>query len=136
MDKSFISTAAIGAAAGALIGAGAAALISTQRGEQIRHTVLDAVDALRETGPQVNEKVHALAEKSQDVTGVVKETLGAVKELKDETASVARDVKSNVQESVKSSSNSTDYNEAMQTPAAAGNAAAPNKPKDGSAGSI
>ncbi|WP_172253932.1 YtxH domain-containing protein [Saccharibacillus deserti] len=117
MDKSFVTTAAIGAAAGALIGAGAAVIVATQKGEQIRSTVLDAAEALREAGPQMNEKGHALAEKSQEVTGVVKETLGAVKELKEDTVSAARDVKSNVQDS-------------MRTSGTGG------KPTDGSAGSI
>ncbi len=117
MDKSFVTTAAIGAAAGALIGAGAAVIVATQRGEQIRHTVLDAVESLRASGPTINERGHALVEKSQEVTGVVKETLGAVKELKEETVSAAKDVKSDVQDS-------------MRTSGVGG------KPTDGSAGSI
>ncbi|MCQ4086411.1 YtxH domain-containing protein [Saccharibacillus sp. JS10] len=117
MDKSFVSTAVIGAAAGALIGAGTAVLVSTQKGEQIRLTVMDAVESLRASGPTINEHGHALVEKSQEVTGVVKETLGAVKELKEDTVSAARDVKSDVQDS-------------MRTSGVGG------KPTDGSAGSI
>ncbi|GEM_PF-5307229 len=117
MDKSFVTTAAIGAAAGALIGAGAAVIVATQKGEQIRHTVTDAVEALRENGPAINERGHALVEKSQEVTGVVKETLGAVKELKEETVSAAHGVKSDMQDSLRTSG-------------------VGGKPTDGSAGSI
>ncbi|GGN97651.1 hypothetical protein [Saccharibacillus kuerlensis] len=117
MDKSFVTTAAIGAAAGALIGAGAAVIVGTQKGEQIRSTVLDATEALREVGPQVNEKGHALTEKSQEVTGIVKETLSATKELKEDAVSAARDVKSGVQDSMRTSGTG-------------------DKPKDGSAGSM
>ncbi len=117
MDKSFVTTAAIGAAAGALIGAGAAVVVATQRGEQLRHNVMDAVEALRANGPAINERGHALVEKSQEVTGVVKETLGAVKELKEETVSAAHDVKSDMQDSLRTSG-------------------VGGKPTDGSAGSI
>lgn len=117
MDKSFITTAAIGAAAGALIGAGAAVIVATERGERIRYQAMDAIEALRANGPAINERGHALVEKSQEVTGVVKETLGAVKELKEESVSAARDVKSDVQDSLRTSG-------------------VGGKPTDGSAGSI
>ncbi|MDN4620242.1 YtxH domain-containing protein [Paenibacillus sp. PsM32] len=97
MDNESTKSIITGAIAGALIGAGAALLFSTPQGDKIRTRVAELTDLVVENAPMLNERGHVLAEKGQEVVGMVKESLDGVKDLKDEAQSATKEVKGEIQ---------------------------------------
>ncbi|WP_410513472.1 YtxH domain-containing protein [Paenibacillus sp. BR2-3] len=97
MDTETKKTIAVGAVAGALVGAGLAALVAPQQGQKGRSKLSSMADMVKEKGSMINEKGHLLAEKGQEVAEVIKESLGVIKELKNEAQIVTQDIKSEIQ---------------------------------------
>jgi gas vesicle protein len=97
MDTETKKTIAIGAVSGALIGAGLAALFAPQQGQMARSKLSSMADMVKEKGSMINEKGHELAEKSQEVAEVIIESLGVIKELKNEAQTATKDIKSEIQ---------------------------------------
>lgn len=97
MDAETKKTMAIGAVAGALIGAGLGVLLAPQQGQKVRAKLADVADMVKETGALLNETGRELSGKGQEVAGVIKETVSVAKDIKDETVSAAQGVKTEIQ---------------------------------------
>ncbi len=82
-----------GLIAGALIGAGAAALFTPKSGRDMRSDLLYGAEMIREKGPEWNEKGHEVTEKGREVVAVVKESIGVAREWKEQVEAAAEDVK-------------------------------------------
>ncbi|UQZ37721.1 hypothetical protein C2I18_26635 [Paenibacillus sp. PK3_47] len=97
METQTKKTIAIGAALGALVGAGLAVLLAPQQGQGGRTKLADVAEIVKEKGAMLNEKGQVLAEKGQEVAEVIKESLGVFKEIKDEALTVTEEIKTEIQ---------------------------------------
>ncbi|OWR31433.1 hypothetical protein CDO73_06795 [Saccharibacillus sp. O23] len=87
----------VGAVAGALIGAGLAVLVAAQEGASLRDKFMNTVNLLKDQGQMIKERSGELQEKSQEIKGLLAESMDVVKEFKEEATSAASDIKSEVQ---------------------------------------
>ncbi|MDO7908654.1 YtxH domain-containing protein [Paenibacillus sp. JX-17] len=96
MDTQSRNSLIYGAVAGAIIGGAVGILLSPQQRPKVMAKIEDTADFIKEAGNVLNEQGMMLADKSQEVAGVIKDSISVAKDIKDETQTAAQGVKSEI----------------------------------------